>query len=86
MNEMNYDSRSQIITKLKIEATNNCPARYNFGSILLTFTFSSGFKALELDFPFFGVIKMTTKQPSAAQNRGGICKARENVVMVLAEF
>ena len=32
---MKYDSRSQIITKLKMKATNNCPVRHNVVSIPL---------------------------------------------------
>ena len=56
-----YDSRSQVITNLKIKATNNCLGRYNFANIVLVFKFSSGFKALE-------VIKMIKRQSSAAKN------------------
>ena len=73
-----YDSRSEIITKLTIKATNHYPVRYNFVSMLLIFTFTSEFQALE-------VIKMITRK-SAAENQGGTCKARKNVKTVLAEF
>ena len=75
-----------------MKATNNCPVRYNFVSIPLIFTFSSRFKEVELSFfgaMIFGFVldhKMITRQSSAAQNRASRCKARENVVTVLAEF
>ena len=82
---MKYDSRSQIITKLKMKATNNCPVRYNLVNILLILTFSSGFKALELAFPFLG---------DRNDNEAVVCSTeprrymqdRKDVMTVLAEF
>ena len=70
---------SQIITKLTIKATNYFPVRYNFVNILLMFTFTSEFQALE-------VIEKITRQSPAAENRDSTCKARGNVKTVLAEF
>ena len=56
-----------------------CPVRYDFVEILQIFTFTSKFQALE-------VIKMITRQSSAGQNRGRMCKTRKNVNTVSAEF
>ena len=53
--------------------------RYNLVNIPLISTFTSEFQALE-------VIKMITRQSSAAENQGRTCKARKNVKTVLAEF
>ena len=47
------DLRCLIITKLKLKATNNLRVRCNFVNILLIFTFTSVFKALELAGPYF---------------------------------
>ena len=72
-----------------MKATNNCPERYNFGNILLIFTFSGGSKALELAFRFLGHKNDNEAVVCSTEPRWYIprtCKARKNVVMVLAEF